>query len=268
MNYESKKLHLLTAKAFTLLEILIATAIFSIVMVLTTGVVAQSASYQSKIQVTRQASVESRRLNDLIVRDIRLANTEGTVTANENDGSSHALTYQNGLALFACDSNSCEFRYFYSPIDYSGSSNYSSIQWNDYAANTLLIFYKDSSGNSLYKIYQSLDNNLYFYGAGFDLAVPLNLAGVLSTIQQTGNIINSNSTADHIDVMVRFGGYAPGFCDPCVLSPKSNLLKEQSFVLYDIHTETHNFASLNPTQRSSTDIRSGVTARNYDNNYN
>jgi len=66
-------------KGFTLIEILVATTIFALVMVITTGVVSRSSAFNSKLRVQRQIQEEILRIADMITRDIRSANASGKI---------------------------------------------------------------------------------------------------------------------------------------------------------------------------------------------
>ncbi len=93
---------------FTLVEILIGTMIFAVVMVITTGVVGQSVGYQSKIRAIRQTSEESRKLADMVTRDVREANGEFSIQYNDTaTGTPKTVEYDSGLALFGCTETSC-----------------------------------------------------------------------------------------------------------------------------------------------------------------
>ncbi|MCL5410332.1 MAG: prepilin-type N-terminal cleavage/methylation domain-containing protein [Patescibacteria group bacterium] len=61
-------------KGFTLLEILIASAIFASMLVMVTGTVAQTSAYQNRLKGMRETSEETRRIADMITRDVRSAN--------------------------------------------------------------------------------------------------------------------------------------------------------------------------------------------------
>lgn len=94
--------------AFTLIEILIGTMIFAVVMVITTGVVGQSVGYQSKIRAIRQTSQESRRIAEMITNDVREANGEFSIQYTDTaTGAPKTVEYDSGLALFGCTESNC-----------------------------------------------------------------------------------------------------------------------------------------------------------------
>ena len=71
-------------KGFTLIEILVSTAMFAVLMVMTTSIIIQSVGYQSKLRAIRAASQESRRIADMLTRDIHSANRKIDYSANIN----------------------------------------------------------------------------------------------------------------------------------------------------------------------------------------
>jgi len=60
-------------KGFSLFEILVAGAIFAMVMVIATGVIAQMSGYNKKIRVSKMVSEETRKLAEQISADVRSA---------------------------------------------------------------------------------------------------------------------------------------------------------------------------------------------------
>lgn len=89
-------------KGFTLLEILIASTIFAVVMILTTAIVSQGGSYFSKLRAQKAVSEDTRRLADLVARDFREA--RGAMKIAYNDGAGDkTVDYKKGIGFFACD---------------------------------------------------------------------------------------------------------------------------------------------------------------------
>lgn len=241
-------------KGFTLLEILIATVIFAAVMTITTGVVAQSAGFQMKLREVRRVSEETRRINDLLITNIKNAGAEGIVTADQ-DKVETTKTFMKGLVLFDCFAESgndyCEFRHFTSddPLDVGlDPSSYSRVSDVDSKANTLVIFYK-SNELTKYKIYQNYSMggvNALFVLEGTGNSI--NLPDLLLSIRQTSNKISGKD-----DFSAKFGGYCP---------EKSSTLNLQPFVFLSLKSESgKNLADQN--QKATASLRSAVTARSY-----
>lgn len=254
-------------KGFTLIEILIATTIFATIMVMTTGVVAESSGYQMKLKAVRGVSEESRRLADLITRDIRSANTGGIIKANYTGSSgnrTYTLNYQQGLALFNCNDSSCYSRHFRGGTPDSSNaapSNYSSGT-SSLKANTLVIFRAKGDGTTEYKIYQNWDSKFYLYTADYSSTTPPDLDSLLPTVQKTENVISSDDVATEIT----FGGYGKADCTPnpaiCPIN-SAQILKIQNYVMYYIHTKSVDFNNLPANSRAETELRSLITARSF-----
>lgn len=248
-------------KAFTLLEILIATAIFATAMVLAGGVVAQTVRYQNKINYVRLVANENQRLSDLISNDIKLANTSGMVEA-KLAMSYDTYDYKNGLALFNCG-NECFPVHFRkdATID-DNPSTYSDSNINGYKANTLVIFYTNRDTNSTdHKIYyfDSTDKKIYLYSNTGD-TVQLSTAGnpgqndldndtIVSSLKTS--LISSADTSDTIN----FGGFAP---------EDSSTYYFQPYILFDIYVETLDYSgTAEASVKAKTEIRTSVTGRSY-----
>jgi prepilin-type N-terminal cleavage/methylation domain-containing protein len=294
-----------TNPGFTLLEILIATGIFAIVMVITVGIVSQSAGFQSKIRAQRQTYEEVRRLSDQISQDIRSASVPGTVIAELNPDPSKPVPiakFKGGLVLAQClvDENSlgllphdCTIRHssivqdpaigfapagtekpLFLQTDLIPTSYYTD---HSLMANTLLIFTKDKkmivyaalrtgvSPDFQYKLYYkkiSLSDVDQSNGASL-LSDDYTESGIhyntiTERIRAEGNDANMISSSD-LDVMLQFGGYAPGYLDG------GEQPDQQAYISFRIVAETKGYAGLNVLERGLSFIKTTVTSRNYSN---
>lgn len=234
-------------RGFTLMEVLVASSIFAVVMVFVTGAVVASSNYQSKIRIINQTSEESRRLADMITRDVRSANYPIKIKARKGDNStippgppqsllspsteiSTDFTFKNGIALF-----SSTF------ISNNLSSNINDIVDMNNGANMLIISLKDKA-----KIYQTSDNGLYYKEIEYQSADHFVDTTNLS-IANSDNLISK----EKLDVNVRFGGYAP---DDGVNAVGQPMIK------FYISVGSQNEGTYNYYK---TAIRSAVTSRSY-----
>jgi prepilin-type N-terminal cleavage/methylation domain-containing protein len=80
---------------YTLLEVLIAIVIFSVLMMVVTNVVMQNSSYQAKIASVKSAADEAKMISEMISEDIRNATGSGTVQI----GTIPAKSFPGGIAL-------------------------------------------------------------------------------------------------------------------------------------------------------------------------
>lgn len=254
--------NLKTKKAFTLLEVLIATSVFAIVMVMTTGAISSSSNYQAKIKAMRDVNNSSNKIADSIARDLRSA--EGEIKVKANAGAS-AVTFKNGVALALCDASACTLKDNTAPADNFGNPD----------ANVLIINTKDSSGNAIWKVY-TINNNVvyltsaepdhYLHFTSYDAAsktYALLLKSTLNSLitnlmsapginDDTHALSDSNTTENS----VIFSGFT--YVD-------GGTTRAQSYVSFSVTSKTKNYDILasRPSERASTTIRSMVTMRNY-----
>jgi len=249
MNKSTKKL-----KAFTLIEILIATGIFSVVMVMTSGVISQSSGYQSKLQASRAVSEESRKIADAVSRDLRLADGNLEIKLNSSDAS--VATFKSGVVLFQCAS-SCKY------IDSATATAPDNVPQNlsenpaNYKANALIVFSGDK-----YIFYHSV--------GGFIYSRTMAKAEIASWSDATGALRIHNASAKSIfSLMVNTDPFKVSSADMTNslgfigYTAADNATSIQSYVGYYIHTQTADYDNLAPFRRSETYIRSMITVRNY-----
>lgn len=231
------------SKAFTLLEVLIASAIFAVILVMTTGTVSLSSGYQKKLSNTRKTSSEASKISDQLSTDIRSANYGGKVNNK---------SYSGGIALANCKPGVCSPTitgpYTWNPT----KSNYS---------NTLVIFAKE------YTIIYYTDNSSIYYGKASPSVAKVFLDS-LDLIQGKNPAFNFTTISVSglgLATSIIFTGYAPD-------NAQIGINPQQPFVSFDIITST-NKAYLDPTDYLNTsklnkddaisEILSSVTSRNY-----
>ncbi len=263
-------------KAFTLIEVLIATMIFAVVMVMTTGVITQSVNYTTKTKALRDASEEAARISDAISRDLKTASGPFNVANLDINGNVTPLSqqsqYPNGIDLGTC-----------SGFDPSltglqrGTSSYPSdviiINTKDsiriYAVNSFV-----NGANVLAKTYLKTDlqnmspqrwypatNTLVFSQSYFSTPICLPGSpcyGNLARVEMTRDPSSKISSLG-LETSLGFSGYAA--CN----NPSINVTatKIQSYVTFYVHIRTADFDSLPPTQRAEAYLYSMVTMRNY-----
>ena len=255
------------SQAFTLLEVLIATSIFAVVMVMTTGVIAQSTGYQTKTKVLRDVSEEAGRISDAISRDLKTASGSFSVT----DSSGTSRQFKNGLAL-----TDATGKFITSSLTTPANIS-SSLDTTNYQASAVIINTKDSIRIYVSKI-SGIQNIIYAETCSKTAVDPCSLtaggwwSGNMLSLESTttsanlittritnasANIISSSSGIDALDTQAAFSGYT-------AVTGGQNV---QSYITYFVHSQTKDFASLalTPTNRSEVYIRSMVTMRNYSN---
>lgn len=275
-------------KAFTLLEILIGTAIFAAVMVLTTGIVAQSAGYQTKIKEMRRVLQIQKSLSESLSTDIQQASLPFTVKLNSDpapDGGIEVGEYQykNGVGIFKAVPNFSytvrTHHFLTSPIALSEPSDPNDIFTEIPDSNLVLIFSKNVSGIAKYKIYYHYYENdgyevYYKEGDAFlsangfyafnskadpDTADPdRTLASILDemkAVTATYRIAGDDNT----DVKLYFAGYAPD--QAAIVADSQN--KQQANIIYNIRTSTKDFDNKSVLERARTEIKTTITPRSY-----
>ena len=208
---------------------------------MTSGIVAQSSGFQTKIKVQKETAEQTRQFSDMVSNDVRSAGKNLTVqTASGN------CTYPSGIALFNCvgaPTTGCTAVFNTVPTNSPTDSA-------TYSGNTL-VFNAKNSGTWVY--YSDASGQQVYYGAESGSNILSNQ--VFSTIKTASNKLFDDSK---FAAILKFGGFSPSTAD-------TQVNKQQSFVLFNIEVQTSNFSTLPPSQRADTTIRSMVTSRNYNN---
>jgi prepilin-type N-terminal cleavage/methylation domain-containing protein len=224
-----------TKRGFTLLEVLIASMIFAAVMLITTGIVAQSSSYRSKLKAQREVNEETRKLADMITRDVRSANYSVAVRTGSilDPGFTTPHHYKNGIVLYSYNGSYADI------VD--------NVSPNTETANLLEIFTKDNNVR-VYKSYLDVADGINKVQYITGTYVPeTHLVNVVSNVQ-INNGIN--------DLKIDFSGFAPEDTSPN---------KQQPYVQFTITSKTKNYSTLPNSERATATIRSVVTSRSYNN---
>jgi len=240
-------------KAFTLLEILIASSIFAVIMLITTGTVAQSSSYRSKLKTLREVNEETRQIADQITRDVRTGTSMAQVEALDGT-TKKTRTFKNGLALLKCKGSVYQCSFVNATTGNITDGNpFNST--DSIIANTLIISTKDA-----YKIYVLVDDGTShntFISYGTVAHNPVTANDIITATQVkgvTGNKITSTNT----ETAVNFGGYCPD---------DSATTIQQPYVQFFITSRTAGYtgSGLPLNQKSLAQLRSMVTSRSYNN---
>ena len=234
--------------AFTLIEILIATAIFALLMVVTSGIVAESSGYQAKIKALRNASIETRKVADFISNEVRSANGSGTINY-ENSGGLKSKTYSSSLAIFACDTENCDPVH----LDDTGALGFAKADRTNLQGNVLITFAKeDNIVHAHILAYNSADEGkLYLKNVSGDF----NLNDEFGSMGED-DLCSGKSVTDEtgVGLAVNFGGFAPATDDSHLRHP---------YVTFLASAKTWGYDDLAPVQRATASIRSMVVIRSY-----
>ncbi|MEI7792062.1 MAG: prepilin-type N-terminal cleavage/methylation domain-containing protein [Candidatus Berkelbacteria bacterium] len=244
------------SKAFTLLELLVATTIFGIVMMMAMSAITDSANYLAKLKAMRVASEESRRIADILGENIKNANSEISVTFTSGGIVHTGELYKSGIALFSCTAaGACDATHS-TIFDQSMSDSNAAA----FGANTLVLGEKDTSGNLVYKVYYNNKDEAepkLYYWEGSSLVLDYNF---FSTLMVDANVIAGGAVADldlQNNIIIKFGGYAPNS-----VTMLDSAQRQQSYVFYNINVNTRG-TGLKRQELFNINVLSGVTSRNY-----
>ena len=241
LNTKSNKI----TKGFTLIEILIASSIFAIALVFTTATISQGGSFYSKLKAQKSTSEDTRKIADMLSRDIRAANTGFSYTFNPANPSD-VTEYSYGLALLSCRPL-CTSTY--------NPSAPSVMITNDFNINSNALVVGVKSDNIIsYNVYYSKYSQYTPVFTG-PTGIYFKSFSSLPTLDQIANITTSSNLLSDAknDAAVSFAGFTPGWS-----------VKAQPFVKFRIESKTKNFDNLPVPQRSYNIIESMVVTRNYE----
>lgn len=227
------------SKGFTLLEVLIATSMFVIVLVITIGTVGFGAGFQGRINQQKRVTDETRKLSDMITRDVQAARGEISVGQGTD-----VYNFKSGLAEFACIESCLLKNDRVAQADLSGDAL-------NQPANALVI----ASENS-YKIYLSERNKdktpaIYYNEIKrTDVSNNVLYSNEIMSVRSEKYLISSSK----VDTTIAFGG----LCASDNISPR-----QQSFVQYYVLSQTKNYSDVAVQNRARAEIRSTATSRSY-----
>ena len=236
-------------KGFTLIEILIATAIFATVMIIVVATFSWAAGYNNRLKETRRVGQEVRSAMDQLTSNIRLANGAGKVTIG-------TATYDVGeITLMLCttsSNSSCSIVY----------QNQAGRYKNDLAAttnpegtnpisNAILILKANSKEAILYRSVLVSNNNYKLTMAAKGSISNFN------NLSLTGDFLASETTSlqpSEMSMQVYFGGYC---------GTKLARTQQPYAEIYMIG-KTLNYDKLQPIARSRFHLKTTIETRDYD----
>lgn len=266
-------------KAFTLMEILIAATIFAAVMVLTTGILGQSSSFRGKIRATREVSEETKKLADMITRNVRESNFPGKIELCIGTLATcttfQEKTFVNGTAIihgigFTTLGNSL-YGSFENESTPASSYNDGTTNRGQVLVTTTKDKYRVMFASTLKTVYYQEFPRVDSSG-GLITLTAANLASVRGN-NATGNVTtlaNAIGNYSKLATKIYFSGYAP--------SDDAAAKKQQPYIQFFIRssTDTRAVGAKNgedlsfyntspPNSRAMMEIRSSVTVRGFAN---
>ena len=228
-------------KAFSLIEVLIASSIFAVVLVLTTGVLAQMSVLRLRTAEMRKTNSAISQLNRQISDDIRAAGDQIKI-----DAGGTLKTFENGIVLMNWDSSS--FQYLFDSSPYAGWDDVEMSSGGNVAR--LLVLADDDK----YKVYNAnfLEKKIFykeFARLNTDGSVKLLTGAEIASID-TSNVISDES----LEVYATFVGFAPEI---------GSTRKEQAYVSFRTTARTKGYDTVSRSLRNKTSVRTSVTSRSY-----
>lgn len=244
-------------KGFTLIEILVATAIFATVMIIVVATFSWTAGYNNRLKETRRVGQEVRNSMDQLTRDIRMANGSGSVTNGSTSYPVGELTFLLCSQATSSANSTCK------PVLQSVASRYKA----DLATTTdpsglnpisdaILVLRKDSDPPQaiLYrsiivdsrnrKFTMATKNNPDFGAINLSTDFPNTSMSAMHPISSDNNPMS---------MQVYFGGYG------AVKSPRL----QQPYAEIYIIGKTYNYDIVQPNMRSAFHLRTMVETRDY-----
>lgn len=243
--------------AFTLIELLIASTIFAMIMVIVVGTFSWAAGYNSRLKETRKVAQNGRMIMSEISTQVRLAN--GKVKYRQS--SSTSAVYIGEVVLLNCSSNSlstCDLVGYNEPKRYKINPDIIEDPVSS-VSNAVLILQKDQNKAIFYRTLQS-GSGLNFNFVKKEIKI-LDWSGVL-TLTDFGNLSAANAINDtSVTTKIYFGGYGPA-SDIDFLDLSTNKI-QQPFVEFYLIGKSANYDSLRPTNRAKFEVKSLVETRYY-----
>lgn len=259
-------------KAFTLIEILIASTIFAGILILTAATLAQSGVYQSRLTAMREASEESRKMADLLTREIRSANSPFTMLLHGTN-----YSFKNGVAILDCrwpDTGGV----YCNPVNNNVPSSTLNLDspfvsinaefivistkesYKIYAAETLELFHPSVITEIPFGVYYK-----EFPKSSYPTISETDIAGLIDP--DGNNIISKKKLQSDgtyqgaYDTRINFGGFCPDD-DYIKNNPTKN---QQPYVQFYLVSRSKYYNDQARNSRYQSMIRTAVTLRSYNN---
>ncbi len=235
---------------FTLIEVLLASAIFAIVLILATGTFGWAASYNNKLREIRRVSEDSRSAMNELSTNIRLANGAATFSILDS-GTKYAIGELTLLRCTGAGNATCGLasRSQTEPI---GNGFREPLKFDIDNSDSILLLQKDQGKAILYRV--SLDSgstvNYSLYKTELTVADWQNIILIsFPSLPNSDYALNSSTTS----LKVYFGGYGPS----------KTSRSQQPFVEFYIIGETKNYNTMLPMQRANFKAKTTIESRDY-----
>lgn len=246
----------LSKKAFTLIEILIATAIFALVMIIVVAIFSWAAGYNNRLKETRRVGQEVRTAMDDLTKNIRLANGSGKLTLSSTliDQSIGEITFLRCSGTVNSLNSSCVTRMgSVTPFRYMNNITATNTDPTGSAinSNAILILNKDQGKAILYRTVAVSATNYQIRKAEKQIADWNTVIDFTIANDDLTQAVSLNP--DSTSIRIWFGGYGA--------DKKSR--NQQPYSEIYIIGETKDYDRAQPTMRSRFHLRTLIESRDY-----
>lgn len=227
-------------KGFTLIEILIASTIFALILVMATATFSMTSSYNSKISATRNAISSARDAQIKISDDVRLSN--GSAKVKLSDSAIEEPVTVKDVFLITLDSSGA-----FTGVNFATTAVVTAAPDYGSAPNYALGVVQKSKGNII--IYRPV-----FDGTNYSL-YRQEISGNWNGATNINIALRSNDpkiNAKDVSINVKLSGYT-----------RVENRVQQPYVNVYIQCRTTNYNSLLPAYRSQVEMRTSVESRDY-----
>jgi len=230
-------------KAFTLIEILIASTIFAVIMLIVTSTFSWASLYNVRISESRDTSLNARKISEMISKDLRMAN--GSISVKSSATKSDEV---GEFSIYTCQNpNNCSLN-----EDIITTQDLDDLDKNDNYRNALLILQKDQQKAIFYR---EVKDEFFLTRQEINLPETTSEININQEFKYKSTDLSQVINSKNIDVIAKFAGYTP--------TAKSDKRKAQPFVKMKLIFQTDNYDTQPPMYRSKMEINTSVTSRSY-----
>jgi prepilin-type N-terminal cleavage/methylation domain-containing protein len=222
-------------RAFTLIEILIATAIFATVALIASLVVAQTVTYVTKLRAVRSTANDAARIADQFSTDVRGANADFVVDGKQ---------YKNGVYFVNC-----------------GSTNLlPAVQYFDQtSANTLMLVSRDEYNQYIVKTYRIMPTPTYHILAYIE---EFGDTSVLTSYNTKDKVCSKSFTSDRTkNSLTKGSGNLVDFTWNVYWRDAAVNPSAQNKISFTVDVKTSDATGAREYEKAFTEIKSTITAR-------
>ncbi len=243
-------------KGFTLIEILIASTIFAVIMLIVTGTFTWASSYNGKLKEMRDTSLSARKAMDIISRDVRQANGKATLKKGLSRYEMSEIAF---IQFTAADSfvsptiNSNPDGYFPSWLKYNSSSGILPTNLQ----NGIVIIQESKKKIIIYRNIPADNPNsnydLFRYEGDIQSEIDITTLNPYSTDRTAPNsgwaMLNNPATS----LRIEFAGYGAG----------EDVKTQQPYTQVALRAQSWNYSTLSPAYRAQFDLKTTIETRDY-----